>query len=115
MAKRIGVDKWLFGVTMLLVVIGLLMVFSASAVMAKERFGSPYTFVMKQALWAVLGLVAMTGLMQVDYRKLNRPQVVFPFIAVCTLLLLGVFFAPGSHATHRWIRFGNFFTFQPSE
>jgi cell division protein FtsW len=115
MAKRVGVDKWLFGVTMLLVVIGLLMVFSASAVMAKERFGSPYTFVLKQALWAVLGLVAMTGLMQVDYRKLNRPQVVFPFIAVCTLLLLGVFFAPGSHATHRWIRFGNFFTFQPSE
>jgi cell division protein FtsW len=115
MAKRVGVDKWLFGVTLLLVVIGLVMVFSASAVMAKERFGSPYTFVMKQALWAVLGLVAMTGLMQLDYRKLNRPQVVFPVIAVCTLLLLGVFFVPGSHATHRWIRFGNFFTFQPSE
>ena len=115
MAKRVGVDKWLFGVTLLLVVIGLVMVFSASAVMAKERFGSPYTFVTKQALWALVGLVAMTGLMQMDYRILNRPQVVFPFIAICTLLLLSVFLVPGSHATHRWIRFGNFFTFQPSE
>ncbi len=49
MAKRVGVDKWLFGVTVLLVFIGLLMVFSASAVMAQERYGSPYTFVSKQA------------------------------------------------------------------
>ncbi len=53
--------------------------------------------------------------MQIDYRKLNRPQVVFPAVAVCSLLLLGVFLFPDSHATHRWIRFGNFFTFQPSE
>ncbi len=43
MAKRVGVDKWLFGVTVLLVFIGLLMVFSASAVMAEDRYGSPYT------------------------------------------------------------------------
>ncbi len=49
MAKRVGVDKWLFGVTVLLVFIGLLMVFSASAVMAQDRYGSPYTFVRSQA------------------------------------------------------------------
>ena len=42
MAKRVSVDKWLFTVTLLLVFIGLVMVFSASAVVAKERFGSPY-------------------------------------------------------------------------
>ena len=57
MAKRVGVDKWLFGVTVLLVFIGLLMVFSASAVMAQDRYGSPYTFVRAQAASAVLGLV----------------------------------------------------------
>ena len=44
MAKRVSVDKTLFIVTLLLVFIGLVMVFSASAVMAKERFGSAYTF-----------------------------------------------------------------------
>ena len=35
MAKRVGVDKWLFGVVLLLVLFGLVMVFSASAVIAK--------------------------------------------------------------------------------
>ena len=39
MAKRVGVDKWLFGVVLLLVLFGLVMVFSASAVMAKETYG----------------------------------------------------------------------------
>ncbi|HEV2274938.1 MAG TPA: FtsW/RodA/SpoVE family cell cycle protein, partial [Acidobacteriaceae bacterium] len=115
MAKRVGVDKWLFGVTLLLVLIGLLMVFSASAVMAKERYGSPYTFVSKQAVWAVLGLITMTALMQIDYRKYNKPAVVFPAVAGTTLLLMSVFLLRDSHHTYRWIHFGGFLSFQPSE
>jgi cell division protein FtsW len=115
MAKRVGVDKWLYGVTVLLVFIGLLMIFSASAVMAEDRYGSPYTFVRSQVVSAVLGLVAMTLLMRVDYRKFNRPIVVFPAVAVTTLLLLGVFLLRDSHNTHRWIRFAGFFSLQPSE
>ncbi len=61
MAKRVGVDKWLFGTVLLLVLFGLVMVFSASAVMAKETLGSPYSYVAKQALWALLGLVALAA------------------------------------------------------
>lgn len=114
MAKRVGVDKWLFGVTLMLVVIGLLMVFSASAVMAKERSGSPYHFVILQSIWAAIGLLAMTLLMQIDYRRYNGPNVVFPAIAVTTLLLLIALFMHDSHGAHRWIRFGPL-SFQPSE
>jgi cell division protein FtsW len=114
MAKRVGVDKWLFGATLVLVVIGLLMVFSASAVMAKERFGSPYAFVIRQSLWAAFGLTAMVLLMRIDYRRYNKPNVVFPAIAVSVLLLLVAFLMHDSHATHRWIRFGAL-SFQPSE
>ena len=55
MAKRVSVDKWLFTVTLLLVFIGLVMVFSASAVMAKARFGSPYSFLLRQLGWAAAG------------------------------------------------------------
>jgi len=115
MAKRVGVDKWLFFTTLSLVVVGLAMVFSASAVMAQERYGSPYTFLGRQALWALLGVAAMVTLMRVDYRRYNSRTFVYPALGVTLLLLLAVFAVPGSHATHRWIRFGPFFTFQPSE
>jgi len=114
MARLVGVDKWLFFTTILLVVVGLVMVFSASAVMAQERYHSPYTFVGKQALWAVLGVVALVGLMRVDYKFYNSPRFVYPMLVV-TLALLCVVFLFFSHNTHRWIRFGDFFTFQPSE
>lgn len=114
MAKQVGVDKWLYCATLVLVVIGLAMVFSASAVMARERFDSPYTFLIRQALWAAVGLAIMTVLMQIDYRKYNKPRVVFPMVATTIILLLAAFLMRDSHNTHRWIRFG-ILSFQPSE
>ncbi len=114
MAKRVSVDKWLFGVTLLLVFIGLVMVFSASAVMAKERFGSPYTFLFKQLAWAAAGVVAMVVIMNIDYRQLRRPTIVFTFLGTTCLLLIAAFFFRDSHNTHRWIKFG-ILSFQPSE
>src|SRR3954454_23807643 len=114
MAKRVSVDKWLFTVTLLLAFIGLGMVFSASAVVAKEKFGSPYTFLVRQLVWAVAGIAAMFGLMNVDYKKYKSPTVVFSVIGVTTLMLLAVFFLDRSHNTHRWFRMGAF-SFQPSE
>ena len=114
MAKRVSVDRWLFTVTMLLVFIGLVMVFSASAVMARERFGSPYAFLSKQLIWAVAGLVAMVITMRVDYRRYKHPALVFSFMGVTTLLLISVFFLDRSHHTHRWIHAGGL-SFQPSE
>ena len=115
MAKRVGVDKWMFFTTMVLIVVGLVMVFSASAVVAQERFHSPYTFVGKQALWALAGVLALLALMHIDYSVFNSPKFIYPALCVTTLVLVLVFFFPDSHHTHRWIRFGGFFTFQPSE
>lgn len=114
MAKRARIDKWLFGSTLLLVVVGVVMVFSASAVMASERFGSAYHFLWRQLGWAVAGLLAMTLMMKLDYRQLKRPAIVFTLLAISTLLLLAVFFLDRSHNTHRWVRMGAF-SFQPSE
>ncbi len=115
MAKLVGVDKWMFFTTLVLVVVGLVMVFSASAVVAQERYHSPYTFVGKQAIWAVLGVFMLLALMHVDYNVYKSPRFIYPALCVTTLLLVLVFFFPASHATYRWIRFGGFFTFQPSE
>jgi len=115
MAKRVGVDKWIFYTTLLLVVVGLAMVFSASAVVAQERYHSPYAFVGKQALWALFGVLSMVGLMNVDYGRYKSPRFIYTALAITTVLLVMVFFFHGSHNTHRWIRFGGLFTFQPSE
>jgi cell division protein FtsW len=115
MAARVGVDKWLFFTTLVLVVVGLVMVFSASAVVAQERFNSPYAFVGRQAGWAVAGVLAMLVLMKVDTDHYKSKQFIYAACGATAVLLLAVFFFPGSHAVHRWIRFGGFFTFQPSE
>jgi cell division protein FtsW len=114
MAKRVSVDRWLFTVTMLLVFVGLVMVFSASAVMAKDKYGSPYAFLLRQLLWAVAGLVTMVVAMRVDYRRYKSPAVVFSLMGLTTLLLISVFFLDRLHNTHRWIRWGGF-SLQPSE
>ena len=115
MAKRVGVDKWIFFTTLLLVAVGLAMVFSASAVVSEARYHSPYMDVARQAGWALAGVFVMFVLMHIDYEHYNSPRFIYPAISITTVLLVMVFFFRNSHATHRWIRFGGFFSFQPSE
>src|SRR3954470_5133760 len=114
MAKRVSVDRWIFGVTLVLVFLGLVMIFSASAVMASEKFGSAYYFLLRQIAYAAAGLMAMFIMMNVDYKRLKHPAIVFSFVGITTLLLVAVFFLDTSHNTHRWLRFGAF-SMQPSE
>src|ERR1700678_3442387 len=114
MAKRVSVDRWMFTVTTILVFIGLVMIFSASAVMAKERFGSAYEFLLKQLVWAVAGLVVMVVAMKVDYKRLQHPALVFLLLGFTTLLLISVFFLDRAHGTHRWFHVGPI-SLQPSE
>ena len=114
MAKRVSVDRWMFTVTTLLVFVGLVMIFSASAVMAKERFGSAYEFLTKQLVWAVAGLAVMIVAMKVDYKRLQHPALVFSLLGFTTLFLVSVFFLDRAHGTHRWFHLGPI-SFQPSE
>jgi len=113
-ARHIQTDHWLFGSTVALCLIGAVMVFSASAVMARDQYGNGYHFLLRQLMWLVLGLAGMFALMNLDYRKLRRPQIIFTGIFVVLLMLVGVFFFDKSHETHRWIRLGSF-SLQPSE
>ena len=114
MAKRVSADRWLFGVTLLLVAAGLVMVFSASAIVAKAKFGSESEFLRKQIFYAVAGLLAMFALMRLDYRKLNRQGLVYTVLGVTSVLLASAFLLSLSHNTHRWIKLGAL-SFQPSE
>ena len=114
MAKQVGIDKWMFAATLVLVVLGVVMVFSASAVMASERFGSAYHFLLRQLGWVLAGLAAMAVIMHIDYRRWKHPAIVFTLLGVTTLLLVAVFFLDRSHNTHRWVKLGAL-SFQPSE
>jgi len=114
MARRLESDRILFGAVVVLVLFGALMVFSASAVLAQERFGSSYYFLIRQLIWAGVGLALMLGAMHFDYHRLANPLVVFPALGLQFLLLVVVLFADRSHNTHRWLHLG-LVSFQPSE
>ena len=107
-------DRWLFGVTVVLCLVGAVMIFSASAVTAEKEYTHSYYFLVRQAAWLVLGLLGMFALMRTDYRRLREPAVVYTTVCAVLLLLVGTFFLDKSHATHRWIRYGPV-GIQPSE
>jgi cell division protein FtsW len=107
-------DRWLFGVTLALCLLGAVMIFSASAVTAEHQYGRPYIFLVRQAAWLILGIFGMFALMRTDYRRLREPAVVCTAVCVVLLMLVGTFFLDKSHATHRWIKFGPI-GIQPSE
>ena len=114
MSRQLQSDKVLFGAVVGLVLFGALMVYSASAVMAADRYSSGDYFLLRQLAWAVAGLIAVGTLMHTDYRLLASPMVVFPALALEIILLVVVLFmSPINHA-HRWFHLG-VASFQPSE
>jgi len=113
-AKKLSSDASLFAVTAALLGFGLVMVWSASSALAQEQYGSAYHFLVRQVLWACLGLIVMGAAMRLDYRKLRQPVVVFSVLGVTALLLIVVLFLKPVNDTHRWIRLGGL-SFQPAE
>src|ERR671912_352038 len=88
MARKLQSDKWLFLATLALVCASVVMVYSASALVALERFQQPYLFVTRQMMWAML--------------------------AVVVFMLVAVLFSRPINGTRRWFGFGGF-GIQPSE
>lgn len=114
MPRKLTWDRSLFSITTLLVVGGLVMVYSASAVIAMDLYGTPYPFLVKQVLFATVGLALMASLMNVPYRLYDRPAVVYGVLVATLGLLVLVLAAPPSHNAHRWLRLGPV-SLQPSE
>lgn len=114
MAKRLQADKWLFAAAAGLALFGVVMVFSASAVMATKENGSPYHYVIKQGIWTCIGFAAMLFAMRFDYQRLRNKRIVYGLLAVTFVMLLAVFAFPRINGAHRWIKFAGF-SIQPSE
>ncbi len=114
MARKLYPDKWLFAATVGLALFGVVMVYSASAVMAQRDNGSQFYYVIKQGIWTGIGFVVMIAAMQFDYRHLKNPRVVYGLVALTAILLLAVFAFPRVNGAHRWIKLSKF-SIQPSE
>ena len=114
MARTLKSDKWLFWPTVLLISASLVMVYSASAKLALDKYQVAYYLLVKQAIWAALGFACLGAAMRFDYHEYRRPAVIWSLIGVVVVALIAVFFFPARNHTQRWIGFAGV-TIQPSE
>ena len=114
MARKLKSDKLLFLATFLLVCASVVMVYSASAVLALDKIGNPYYYLFKQIAWAVLGLFLLLIVMRVDYRNLRQPVVIWTAVGAVSIALVAVLFMPTRGGAARWFSLGGI-TLQPSE
>ncbi len=96
-------------------VVGLVMVLSASSVQSIDDKGNPWWFFERQIMWTVAGAVGFVIASRFDYRKLRR--LTFPLLVV-SFSLLFVVLIPGIgikvDGARRWLGYGQF-RLQPSE
>lgn len=114
MAKKLYPDKWLFAATIGLSLFGVVMVYSASALLAQSENHGHFYYVKKQALWTAIGFVAMLAAMQFDYNRLRDRRIVYGLVLLTVFLLLTVFGFSPTNGARRWIKFSQF-SIQPSE
>jgi len=112
MAQRLKTDWILFAAVLGMVSFGVLILYSASSIMAQLRYGSSWHFVLRQVAWAAVAVLAMMTLKRTDYRTYQSPAVAFSAIGVALVLLAGVYLLDSQH--HRWLRMGPI-GLQPSE
>ncbi len=105
----------LFVVVVILLSIGVVMIYSTSAIFAQEQYNDSYFFLKRQALWIALGLIGFSLTANVDYHRLRSYSLVLLFVSIALLFMV---FLPGlgksAGGASRWIRFCGV-SFQPSE
>ena len=115
MEVRRGFDTTILLLAVALTCFGVVMVYSASSIMAARKYGDGFYFLKRQGIYALLGFTVMTAFMYFDYHRLRRLAV--PFFLCCGALLIAVLIPGiGSHAggAARWIRLP-LFSIQPAE
>src|SRR5574341_1060104 len=109
-------DFWLYVPIIILAGIGVVMVYSASSIVAADRYGDAAYFLKRQLIWVALGGAAMLLTQRIHYVALRRFT---PLILLCAVLTLGLVLLPGigrvAGGARRWLAFGGPFSFQPAE
>jgi len=109
------IDFFVLFAVLILVGLGIVMVYSASFVVAGQRFGDPYHFLKKQAFAAAIGMIFLFFAARMDYHRwqiLGIPLLAGSGILLAVLILPGIRHEIGGSA--RWLKIA-FFSFQPAE
>ena len=118
MARKLALDRILFASVVLLIGIGLVMIYSASAMQIYLPVaGGPshaYFFVVKQAIAVFMGAGLVWAAMSIDYRRWNDPRGIAIALALLVIALIVVLFRAPINGTRRWIDLG-VMSVQPSE
>lgn len=108
-------DIWLLAAIILILTIGLMMVYSASAVLAFHEFGDKFYFLKRQAIFAGLGLLSMFFMMRVNYsvwKKWAPTLLIICFVLLVLVLIPGIGVVRGG--ARSWLGISSF-GIQPSE
>ncbi len=112
MKARCPIDWTLFYSTVALAIIGAIMVYSTSSLLAEQRFGSHLFFIKRQLLWLAVSAGLMGLVMKADLKRLGQYT---PLAIVAIIIALAlVFVMPARNGSHRWLFLGPF-AVQPSE
>jgi cell division protein FtsW len=115
MVKDFKIDRVLIVVTCLLVLFGLIMVYSSTMIIAKEKHdGDSFFYVKKQLMWLFIGLVITVIVASLKYPIYLDKNVVFAVLILTIVGLIMVFFTGKINNSCRWIRIAGF-SVQPSE
>src|SRR5579885_3174303 len=87
MSQRLKTDRILFFTTIALTFFGIIILYSASSVMAQLKYGSTWHFVTRQCLWLAGATFFMMALKKTDYHRLQNPAVAFSAIGVCLFVV----------------------------
>jgi cell division protein FtsW len=113
-ARKLKSDKVLFVVAILMVCASVVMVYSASANRALEDHETASYFLLRQGLWATLGVAVLAVVMRIDYRTYKNEPLIWAILGAVGILLVGALLSPPVNGANRWVGF-SILKIQPSE
>ncbi|MBN1196274.1 MAG: putative lipid II flippase FtsW [Candidatus Aminicenantes bacterium] len=114
MVRRVGIDRILMGVMAMLILIGLIMAYSSTMILAKEKYGDSFYFLKRQLLWLTVGLIVFAVVVMQKRAVYLNPAIVYAFVLLAVVGLTLVFFSGKINGTYRWLHLAGF-SLQPSE
>lgn len=107
-------DKTLFIVTLILVLGGKIMIYSSSAIVAEEKFGNSFHFLINHIIGIVVGFSVLFIVIKIKYPFYKNPLFIYSLFIISIFFLILSLISPPINQAHRWIRFFGL-SFQPSE